>query len=105
MLAQHDDHCIACGRKTRAGEEVHWRRGQGVRCLDCGPDAPARGSTGLEDAPGYVRALAKRLDAVEARCNELEQQNNAQAADAIQLRAWADRLSKELGVDLPEMAE
>lgn len=105
MKAQYDDKCRGCGDPIAEGDEIHWSREAGPRCLDCGPEGVRGGATALEDAPGYVRVLVKRLEAAEARCDELEQKNNAQAADAIQLRAWAERLSTELGVDPPELAE
>lgn len=101
IRASYKDDCRDCGERIDIGDEIHWNPDDGPRCEDCGPAQPdeRRGAaTSMEDAPGYVQVLAKRLD-------DLEEKQSAQYADVAALQAWAEKLSAELGVDGPEVPE
>ncbi len=100
MIAQFNGSCRECGAGIESGEEAHYAHGV-LTCLDCGPaDADAhRGSaTGMEDAPGYVRVLEKRIDALEEK--------HAHDILAVMKRmdalfGWANGLSTELDIPAP----
>lgn len=104
MIAQYNGYCRECGDGIAKGDEAHYAESV-LTCLDCGPatpDARRGAAAGFEDAPGYVRVLAKRVEAAEAKAESLEGMVNRQAADLIRLQEWAAKLSAELGVDAPE---
>ena len=104
MIAQFNGSCRECGDGIVSGEEAHYAHGV-LTCLDCGPaDADAhRGSaTGMEDAPGYVRVLEKRIEALEKKATE---DVMALARRLDSLAAWAHDISVALGVQPPKAIE
>ena len=103
--ALYDDTCRGCGDSIAKGDEFHWTQADGPRCVDCGPAQPdeKRGAaTGMEDAPGYVRVLEERIEALEKK----------QADDVFALvyridllTGWAIDLSRQLDVPEPKLPE
>ena len=105
IRASFKDTCRGCGERVDVGDEIHWNPDDGPRCEDCGPapDEPRGAVTGLEDAPGYVRVLEKRIDKLEAKNADLESKIDKQYEDKTALEMWAKKLSAELDVPGPEM--
>ncbi len=97
MIAKFNDTCRGCGDAIAAGDLITWTADGGPRCADCGPAAPdeRRGAaTASEDAPGYVRALERRVAALETTVS-------AMGGDVAELYAWAATLARDLGVPPP----
>ena len=100
MRASHKGDCVGCGDRIDIGDEIFWVSGGGARCEDCGPhnSEPSGSATGMEDAPGYVRVLEKRIARLEER-REHELLVVMRRIDV--LFTWATALAVELAVDPP----
>ena len=103
MIAQFNGFCRDCGDGVHQGDEAHYAEGV-LTCMDCGPWTPGESTgaaTGLEDAPGYVRKLAERIERNESRIASLQMTVGKQQQEIDGLRAWACGLSTELGIPAP----
>ena len=107
ITASHKDTCVGCGERIDIGEEIHWEPDDGARCLDCGPHTgePKGAATGMEDAPGYVRVLGKRIDKLETRQQELDLAIGQAQRVMFKLTEWAVKLSAELEINPPEVLD
>lgn len=100
MIAQFDSDCRGCGERIAKGDRIFSVEGI-THCEECGvPQGDERrgSATDMEDAPGYVRVLAKRLDV-------LEQTVERQGKELASIHEWARGLSVELGVKTPAVLE
>ena len=107
MIAEYNDSCRECGDGITKGDEVHFAN-RTITCLDCGPSSPdaSRGSsTGMEDAPGYVRALIKRIDGLQDEVKRLDLAVGQTQRIMLNLVKWAAKLSTELEIEPPEITE
>lgn len=99
--AKFDSTCRGCDEAITAGDPITWTAEGGPRCEACGPHQPdeARGpKTASEDAPGYVRVLARRCDALAKRLD-------GAAAALRYFQAWAERVGEDLNIAGPECEE